>query len=99
MQAPRQVAPEPGRIQPESPKRASLFSRVFGGATHAAPAPQRAMHQEPVMAPAYRQEAMIPERQAEAGQQAVQPSRANVRPTQVDEIGLEIPAFLRRSSN
>lgn len=98
--APRQVAPEPGRVQAEAPKRASLFSRVFGGSTHAAPAPQRTMHQEPVMAPAaYRQEAMVPERQVEAGQQMVQPSRANVRPTQVDEIGLEIPAFLRRSSN
>jgi cell division protein FtsZ len=72
----------------EPQKRASLFSRVFGGpAAPAAPAP----HREPVVAPASRQE---PEFQAQP-----EPARAAVRQSQIDEIGLEIPAFLRRTNS
>jgi len=77
----------------EPPKRASLFSRVFGGAPAPAPAepatpPARAAHREPVMTPAPRQEQNL---------QAQEPARAAVRQSQVDEIALEIPAFLRRT--
>jgi cell division protein FtsZ len=70
---------------PEPAKRPSLFSRVFSAAT-AAPPPVAPRHQEPVMAPPSRADEPAPE-----------PARAAVRPAQIDEIGLEIPAFLRRS--
>jgi cell division protein FtsZ len=79
----------------EPPKRASLFSRVFGGAPAApaepAPAPQsRPAHREPVMTQAPRQQ--------EPELHAQEPARAAaVRQSQVDEIALEIPAFLRRT--
>jgi cell division protein FtsZ len=81
----------------EPPKRASLFSRVFGGAPapaapEPAPAPARPQHREPIMSPAARQQE--PELHAP---EAREPARAAVRPAQIDEIGLEIPAFLRRS--
>jgi cell division protein FtsZ len=77
------------RPAPEPAKRPSLFSRVFGGpAAPAAPAP----HREPQVA---RQE---PEflTQSEPAREA---ARVNVRPAQIDEIGLEIPAFLRRTNS
>jgi cell division protein FtsZ len=96
--AARPVMPEPART-PEAPKRTSLFSRVFGGAPspNAAPA-ARAAHQEPVINTAnYRQEPTVADLHAQHEQR--EPARAAVRPAQVDEIGLEIPAFLRRSSN
>ena len=94
--APRPVMPEPARPQ-ETPKRGSLFSRVFGGAPSPAPAsPPRAAHQEPVIASQnYRQEPALTDPQDAQRE----PARAAVRPAQIDEIGLEIPAFLRRSSN
>jgi cell division protein FtsZ len=79
-----QAVPAAIRPAPEA-KRPSLFSRVFSGAGATPPAPQR--HQEPVMATP---------RGAEP-QDAPEPARAAVRPAQIDEIGLEIPAFLRRS--
>jgi cell division protein FtsZ len=94
--APRPVMPEPARPQ-ETPKRGSLFSRVFGGAPASAPAsPPRAAHQEPVIATQnHRQEPALTDPQDAQRE----PVRAAVRPAQIDEIGLEIPAFLRRSSN
>ena len=103
----RPAAPQPAlraavpeRAAPEPAKRPSLFSRVFsGGAAPAAPPPARPAHQEPVMAPP-RQELVAPEpRTPPAETLAREPSRAAVRPAQIDEIGLEIPAFLRRSSS
>ena len=96
---PRPVMPEPARPQ-EAPKRGSLFSRVFGGAPaqSQATAP-RAAHQEPVIATQnYRQEPALSDQHAPQDAQR-EPARAAVRPAQIDEIGLEIPAFLRRSSN
>ena len=68
----------------ETPKRASLFSRVFGSAAPPAP-PAPAQRQEPAIqhAPQIHHEPEAP--------------RAAVRPAQIDEIGLEIPAFLRRT--
>jgi cell division protein FtsZ len=100
---PMQAAPEPVRAQQEAPKRSSLFSRVFGGGSAPAPAAsQRAVHQEPVISQsAYRQEPAMPDFHAEAARERepAAPARAAVRPTQIDEIGLEIPAFLRRSSS
>jgi cell division protein FtsZ len=93
--APRPVASPPRPVTPE-PKRGTLFSRVFGGGSApaaAAPNPRAAHHQEPVMSPlAYRQE---PVTDLHAAQE---PARAAVRQAQVEDIGLDIPAFLRRSS-
>jgi hypothetical protein len=40
-----------------------------------------------------------PPREAAIESPAEPPARVAVRPTQIDEIGLEIPAFLRRSGN
>jgi hypothetical protein len=81
------------RPGPEPAKRPSLFSRVFGGpAAPSAPGP----HREPVVAPVNaRQE---PEFQPQP-EPAREPARAAVRPAQIDEIGLEIPAFLRRTNS
>jgi cell division protein FtsZ len=78
----------PASLRPtQEAKRPSLFSRVFGG-----PGPAPAAHREPVVTPtSSRQE---PEFQAQP-----EPARANVRPAQIDEIGLEIPAFLRRTNS
>jgi cell division protein FtsZ len=97
--APRPVMPEPARAQ-ETPKRGSLFSRVFGGAPSQAPAsPPRAAHQEPVIAAQnHRQEPALTDPHGPQDAQR-ESARAAVRPAQIDEIGLEIPAFLRRSSN
>ncbi len=95
----RAVTPEPARAQ-DAPKRSSLFSRVFGGAASSNPAAgPRAAHQEPVIAaPSHRQEPASADLHAQQ-EAAREPARAAVRPAQIDEIGLEIPAFLRRSSN
>jgi cell division protein FtsZ len=68
---------------PETPKASSIFKSVFGFGGAAKPAPAPQPHrQEPAMTPE-------PERE---------PARAAVRPAQIDEIGLEIPAFLRRNN-
>jgi cell division protein FtsZ len=102
---PRPVTMEPARpatqavppsLRTEPVKRPSLFSRVFHSAPAAPPAPPAARHQEPVMAPPpARVEPAAPAAQAEAPRE---PARAAVRPSQIDEIGLEIPAFLRRTN-
>ena len=82
----RAAAPEPQR-QPE-PRATSIFKSVFGfgGGAKTAPAPQPQRHEPPMHADMYAQ----PE--------AREPARAAVRPAQIDEIGLEIPAFLRRNN-
>ncbi len=91
----------PERPAAEPVKRPSLFSRVFSSSAPPAPAPARPAHQEPVMAPAPpRPEAPAPVPQPPAADApAREPNRATVRSAQIDEIGLEIPAFLRRSSS
>jgi cell division protein FtsZ len=96
----RAMAPEPVRMPPaaEPQKRPSLFRSMFGFGNSAQapqPAPQaRAHHQEPVIgSPAARPQQPAQEFYAPAPE----PARAAVRPAQIDEIGLEIPAFLRRS--
>jgi cell division protein FtsZ len=77
------------RPSPEAAKRPSLFSRVFGGpAVPAAPAP----HREPQVA--RHEPEFLPQ-----ADPAREPARAEVRPAQIDEIGLEIPAFLRRTNS
>jgi cell division protein FtsZ len=74
------VAPTPVRV-PEQPKSSSIFKSVFGFGGAKQAAPAHAQH--------HRQEPAIqPEPQSEA--------RPAVRPAQIDEVGLEIPAFLRR---
>jgi cell division protein FtsZ len=91
----RAATPEPARAEP--PKRNSLFKSMFGfgGSTPATPPSALARtHQEPVI----RQPGVRPQpAMAEAPMPEPEPARANVRQAQVDEIGLEIPAFLRRS--
>jgi cell division protein FtsZ len=78
-------------------KRPTLFSRVFGGGTPAtpapapAPAPARTVHREPTVAP------VTARQEPEFHPQMQEAPRAAVRPAQIDEVGLEIPAFLRRS--
>ena len=75
------VAPTPVRV-PETPKTgASIFKSVFGFGSGAKPA-----------APAHTQHRQEPAIQAEPQAEA----RPAVRPAQIDEVGLEIPAFLRR---
>ncbi|HQT63370.1 MAG: cell division protein FtsZ [Acidocella sp. 20-57-95] len=84
----------PRQPAPETAKRPSLFSRVFGGA-HEEPvqtAPRATTHREPVIAP------VAPRHEPDFHVQP-EPARAAVRPAQIDEIGLEIPAFLRRSNS
>ncbi|GAN79189.1 cell division protein FtsZ [Acidocella aminolytica] len=80
----RASAPAPTPVRaPEPPKPTSIFKSVFGFGSHknTAPAPQP-HRQEPAM------------RTDEAPHEEPRPS---VRPAQVDEVGLEIPAFLRRN--
>jgi cell division protein FtsZ len=81
------------RPAPDTAKRPSLFSRVFGGP--AAPPPQGA-HREPQVAPVNARQEPEFLAQPEPGRE---PARAAVRPAQIDEIGLEIPAFLRRTNS
>jgi cell division protein FtsZ len=98
---PRPVTPT--EAPPEAAKRGSLFSRVFGGSSPAAPAAgQRTPHhQEPVISqPSFRPEPAAPDLAAkDSAPRDREPARAAVRATQVDEIGLQIPAFLRRTGN
>ncbi len=94
---PQQATPRyepPRQAVPESAKRPSLFNRVFGGAHEepVQPAPRTTAHREPVIAP------VAPRNEPELRVQP-EPARAAVRPAQIDEIGLEIPAFLRRSNS
>jgi cell division protein FtsZ len=99
----KSVRPAPPRTEPaaEAPKRASLFSRVFGGAPaepQPEPAPRAATHREPVLNHPIRAEPEF--RSPEPAREVTrEPARAAVRPAQVDEIALEIPAFLRRSNS
>ncbi|HUM07524.1 MAG TPA: cell division protein FtsZ [Acidocella sp.] len=83
----RNVAPDPVRA-PEPPKSTSIFKSVFGfGGAKQAPAPQPVHRHEPAM----RQE-------LHAHEEPREHARAAVRPAQIDEVGLEIPAFLRRNN-
>jgi cell division protein FtsZ len=96
----RTAMPEP--VRPEPPKRSnSLFKSMFGfGGAPAQPPAAPARHQEPVMAPpAHRAPPAMTEPQAQYAEPVREPARAAVRPAQIDEIGLEVPAFLRRSGN
>jgi cell division protein FtsZ len=81
--SPAAMAPTPVRV-PETPKAGgSIFKSVFGFGASKQAAPAHAHHrQEP---------AIQAEPQAEARE-----ARPAVRPAQIDEVGLEIPAFLRR---
>jgi len=77
------------RAAPDTAKRPSLFSRVFGGP---AVPPAQGVHREPLVAP-------VNARQEPEFLTQPEPARAAVRPAQIDEIGLEIPAFLRRTNS
>jgi cell division protein FtsZ len=95
--APVARAPQPEPARAEPPKRNSLFKSMFGFGSSTPPAQASALartHQEPVI----RQPGVRPQpAMTEAPMPEPEPARANVRQAQVDEIGLEIPAFLRRS--
>ncbi|WP_298225032.1 cell division protein FtsZ [Acidocella sp.] len=78
---PAAVAPAPVRA-PEPVKTGSIFKSVFGFGGHKPAAPAPQQHrQEPAM----------------RVDEAHEGPRAAVRPAQVDEVGLDIPAFLRRN--
>ncbi|MDE1905269.1 MAG: cell division protein FtsZ [Rhodospirillales bacterium] len=68
---------------PEPQKTGSIFKSVFGFGGHKSPTPTP--QQQPRHEPAMRVD------------EASDAPRAAVRQTQVDEVGLEIPAFLRRN--
>ena len=85
--------------QPETPKR-TLFSRVFGSGSSAGPAPREAARTEPELpAPADYARPEAARGEAARAESAREPVRPAVRPAQIDEIGLEIPAYLRRSTS
>jgi cell division protein FtsZ len=65
---------------PEQPKSSSIFKSVFGFGA--------AKHAAPAHPPHRQEPAIQAEPQSEP--------RPAVRPAQIDEVGLEIPAFLRR---
>jgi cell division protein FtsZ len=65
---------------PEQPKNSSIFKSVFGFGSGAK-----------AVAPSH-----VPHRQEPAIQEPQNEARPAVRPAQIDEVGLEIPAFLRR---
>ncbi|WP_298283912.1 cell division protein FtsZ [Acidocella sp.] len=76
----RSVAPDPVRA-PEPPKSTSIFKSVFGfGGAKHAPTP----------APAQ------PRQEPAIGAEDHREARAAVRPAQIDEATMDIPAFLRR---
>jgi cell division protein FtsZ len=81
----RAAAPQEAPRAPEVPKATSIFKSVFGFGAPKAPAAPQPHRQEPAM-------------HAEAQPELREPARAAVRPAQIDEIGLEIPAFLRRNN-
>ena len=87
----RAAAPASEPQRPPEPSRAtSIFKSVFGfGSAPKQPQVQPVRH-EPAM------HADQPEPQVD---QYREPVRASVRPAQIDEIGLEIPAFLRRNNS
>ncbi|MDE2240795.1 MAG: cell division protein FtsZ, partial [Rhodospirillales bacterium] len=73
--------PAPSRI-PEPAKTGSIFKSVFGFGAHKAATSAPQQHRhEPAM----------------RVDDTTEASRASVRQAQVDEVGLEIPAFLRRN--
>ncbi len=79
------ATPEPHRAS-EMPRASSIFKSVFGfGAPKQAPAPQP-HRQEPAM-------------HVEPQPEMREPPRPAVRPAQIDEIALDIPAFLRRNNS
>jgi cell division protein FtsZ len=92
--APAAPPPAPAAETPRSPepsRATSIFKSVFGFGSTAKPQPQpQPVRHEPAM------RGDQPEPQAD---QYREPVRAAVRPAQIDEIGLEIPAFLRRNNS
>ncbi|HVE23447.1 MAG TPA: cell division protein FtsZ [Acidocella sp.] len=89
--AARAAAPVPEAPRSPEPSRAtSIFKSVFGFGSAAKPAQPQPMRHEPAM------HADQPEAPVD---QYREPVRAAVRPAQIDEIGLEIPAFLRRNNS
>jgi len=95
----RAVAPDPVRA-PEPPKSTSIFKSVFGFGRQPQPhaAPQPAQRQEPAMrAEPHVQHQHAPHQHAPQHHEEQPAARAAVRPAQIDEVGLEIPAFLRRN--
>ncbi|OYV26870.1 MAG: cell division protein FtsZ [Acidocella sp. 20-63-7] len=80
--------PEPQRPATETPRSTSIFKSVFGFGGGAKPTPTV---QQPRQEPAMHADLHVQPEPRE-------PARAAVRPAQIDEIGLEIPAFLRRNN-
>jgi cell division protein FtsZ len=89
--SPHAAAPEPPR-SPEPSRATSIFKSVFGFGSAAKQAPQsQPVRHEPAM--------HVDPHDPQPVEQYREPARAAVRPVQIDEIGLEIPAFLRRNNS
>jgi cell division protein FtsZ len=89
----RAAAPmaEPQR-SPEPSRATSIFKSVFGFGSAPKPAPQpQPVRHEPAI--------HVDQHDPQPVDQYREPARAAVRPAQIDEIGLEIPAFLRRNNS
>jgi len=94
---PPRMAPAPAPVRaaaeahaPEAPKSTSIFKSVFGFGGGSKPTP--------TAAPQRHEPAMRADSYGQTPQEVREPARAAVRPAQIDEIGLEIPAFLRRNN-
>ena len=99
-EAPRPAAPVAGApaVPPQAEQRSSLFRAVTGRLRGIAssPAPVNG-HAAPAAQPAKdaaRAEPILHEQRP-----AAEPARASVRQTAAEEVGLDIPAFLRRQSS
>ena len=87
----RAAAPAPEAPRHEFSRATSIFKSVFGFGSTPKPQPQpQPVRHEP---------AIHAEQHEQHVDQYREPVRAAVRPAQIDEIGLEIPAFLRRNNN
>jgi cell division protein FtsZ len=87
----RAAAPAPEPPRHELSRATSIFKSVFGfgSAAKQPPQPQPVRHEPAIHADPHEPPV----------DQYREPVRAAVRPAQIDEIGLEIPAFLRRNNS
>jgi cell division protein FtsZ len=81
---------EPPRAEQAPPPRRSLFGIVTGAIRSSLPT---------AAAPADVHASSSSHQDAETYEQAAEPVRANVRPAMGEEMGIDIPAFLRRQSS
>jgi cell division protein FtsZ len=81
---------DPPRAEQAPPPRRSLFGIVTGAIRSSLPT---------AAAPADTHASSSSHQDADGYEQAAEPVRANVRPAMGEEMGIDIPAFLRRQSS